>query len=303
MMPRLHPRATDAAEALTGALGRPVCGQEELSQYTVVAYWPGLGLFASADEHKTWTSADWAQHLNDPTRQRPFAAGPQDDRRAIWHADMRLHPGDRALTGPEWSETAHRLARTAGIHIPGDEHGCRWIAVQAQPGRLDLIANLIRPDDAWQRPQSVALLTHECRRIEQDFGLIAPVTGTDPAPAAHSAAVHSRNSAASAEDAAQLSHLLRRLADEDTSQLASIRGLIEHAAHRLDDFPHTWSPETGHRLEWIARRLHGIQEDCRSIAHTLTSGPAATPRHATAPPPRVRPATSQAPLPSSRRTH
>ncbi|MGW4671463.1 hypothetical protein [Streptomyces sp. NPDC004324] len=62
--------------------------------------------------------------------------------------DRRLHPQDRDLTGPEWAEAAHRLARAAGIDIPGKEHGCRWTAVQAQPRRLNLIANLIHLDGA-----------------------------------------------------------------------------------------------------------------------------------------------------------
>ncbi|MER7986541.1 hypothetical protein ABTY53_13200 [Streptomyces noursei] len=46
-------------------------------------------------------------------------------------------------TGPEWAEVGHRLARVAGIEVPRDERGCRWIAVRAHPQRLDLIARRI----------------------------------------------------------------------------------------------------------------------------------------------------------------
>jgi hypothetical protein len=73
----------------------------------------------------------------------PISAGLAQ--RPIWHAAVRLHPDDRDLIGPEWSEIAHRIARAAGIQHPGDKHGCRWIAIQAQPGRLDLLVNLVRP--------------------------------------------------------------------------------------------------------------------------------------------------------------
>lgn len=289
MISRVHIRGIDATEALAEALDRPVSDQEGLTEYTVVAHWPGLDQYTLDDEQKIWTSLDWAEHLNDPHWQCPFAASPQDDRRAIWHADMRLHPGDRTLTGPEWSEIAHRLARTAGVHTPGDEHGCRWIAVQAQTGRLDLIANLIRSDNTWTRQphRLVEVLSDECRRIEQDLDLIAPRTGPDPAQAARfaarSTAVHSEHPAGSVEAAAQLSQLLGRLADENAGPLATVRGLVEHAAHRLDGLPYAYGPEAGHQLEWIARRLHGLQQNLDAVAAALTTATRTPPPAAPAP--------------------
>lgn len=119
MIIRIHPRDTSPSEPLAEALDRPVSDQEGLTEHTVVAHWPGLDYYTLDDEQKSWTSAEWAEHLDDPSWQHPFAASAQDDRRAIWHADVRLHASDRDLTGPEWSEIAHRIARIAGIQRPG----------------------------------------------------------------------------------------------------------------------------------------------------------------------------------------
>ncbi|MEU3747293.1 MULTISPECIES: hypothetical protein [Streptomyces] len=125
MIPRLNERGRFAAEHLSAALGSPVSEREGLTEHTVVAHWPGLDLYTLDDEHKIWTSADRAEHLDDPTLEVPFAASPQGDRRSILHADVRLHPHDRELTGPERAEVAHRLARAAGLQIPGSDHECR----------------------------------------------------------------------------------------------------------------------------------------------------------------------------------
>lgn len=176
MIIRIHPRHFTPAEPLTEALGRPVSNHEGLTAYTVVAHWPGLDHSTPDDEQKTWTSAEWAEHLDAPSWQHPDAASSQDDVRSIWHAEVRLHPSDRDLTGPEWSEIAHRILRIVGIHRPGDDRGCRWIAVQAQPGRLDLLANLIRPDGTWttQHRRVPPVLAAECRRIETELDLRSP---------------------------------------------------------------------------------------------------------------------------------
>lgn len=147
--------------------------------------------------------------------------------------------------------------------------------MQAQTGRLDLIANLIRPDDTWTpQPHRLAqLLSNECRRIEADLGLITPRTGPDPAQTARFAARHTAGqdepSVGSVEATAQLGQLLKRLADENTGPLATVRGLVEHTAHRLDRLPHAYGPATGHQLELIARRLHGLQQDLDATAATL----------------------------------
>ncbi|MFK4688292.1 hypothetical protein [Streptomyces pristinaespiralis] len=155
MIPRINPRAHGPYDPLGEALGRSVPIGGGLPEDTVVAYWPGLNSYTLDDEQATWTATQ--EHLEDPLLEHPFVASPQGDRRAIFHLDVRFHPDDRELTGPEWAEAAHRLARAAGIEVPGETSGCRWIAVQAQPGRLDLIANLIRLDGSWHTPPAKAL--------------------------------------------------------------------------------------------------------------------------------------------------
>ncbi|MDT0438704.1 hypothetical protein ABZ439_15345 [Streptomyces sp. NPDC005840] len=120
MIPRLHARAHSPREPLAEALGRPLSPNEGPTEHTVVAHWPGLDYYTPDDEQRTWTFVD----LEDPHLEHPFAASPDDDRHAILHPDVRLHPDDRELTGTEWFETAHRFARAAGIEVPGAaEHG------------------------------------------------------------------------------------------------------------------------------------------------------------------------------------
>ncbi|MFC5218916.1 relaxase/mobilization nuclease [Streptomyces coerulescens] len=261
MIPRLHERTYTPHDPLAEALGRPISPIEGLTQYTVVGYWPGLEYFAPDDEQRTWTSVEWAEHLEGPCLAHPFAVSPDDDRRPILHLDVRLHPDDRDLTGPEWAEIAQRLARAAGIEIPGKEDGCRWIAVQAQSGRLDLIANLIHLDGAWHAPPADILrrLADEARRIEQDLHLIPVRTGPTARPALRPAPTAS----------AQLASVLTHLADEQAGPLATVRGLVEHTAHRIARQPGAAGTGTAHRLELIARRLYAIQQDLDSTAAHL----------------------------------
>ncbi|MFE9725953.1 relaxase/mobilization nuclease [Streptomyces sp. NPDC005794] len=262
MIPRLHVRSHSPHDALAEALGRPVSSTECLPEYTVVAHWSGLDYYVLDDEQTIWTSLHWAEHLEGPYLESPFTASPDDDRRAILHLDVRLHPADRELTGAEWAEAAQRLARAAGIEIPGAaDHGWRWIAVQAQPGRLDLIANLIHIDGTWRAPPADVLrrLTHEARRIEEDLHLIPVRSGSATRPALRAAPTAS----------AQLASVLTQLADEQAGPLATVRGLVEHTAHRVTRQPGAASSDTAHRLELIARRLHAIQQALDTTAAHL----------------------------------
>ncbi|MFI1677405.1 relaxase/mobilization nuclease [Streptomyces sp. NPDC020607] len=273
MIPRLHERTHTPHDSLEEALGRPVSPNEGLTECTVVAHWPGLDYYTLDDEQKIWTSVEWAEHLEDPYLEHPFAVSPDDDRRAILHLSVRLHPDDRQLTGPEWAETAHRLARASGIEVPGKEHGCRWIAIQAQPQRLDLIANLIHLDGAWHTAPTDILrrLSDEARRIEQDLHLFRVRTGPTARPAIRTAPTAS----------AQLASVLTQLADEQAGPLAAVRGLVEHTAHRLARQPGAAGTDTAHRLELIARRLHAIQQDLDTTAiHMVQPRVAAVPRAA-----------------------
>ncbi|MEU2131765.1 relaxase/mobilization nuclease [Streptomyces sp. NPDC018352] len=269
MIPRVHERTHTPHDALAEALGRPVSPDEGLTEYTVVAHWPGLDYYTLDDEQRIWTSPQWAEHLEDPLLEHPFAASPDDDRHAIFHLDIRLHPDDRELTGPEWAEAAHRLARASGIEVPGDEQGCRWIAVQAQPGRLDVIANLIRIDSSWHTQPADALrrLSDEARRIEQDLRLIPARSAPGPQPAL---------------TATTLAAVLSQLADEQAGPLAAVRGLVEHTAHQITGRRGTSEARTARHLERIAGRLYSIQRDLNATAAHLL--PADQPGVATAPP-------------------
>ncbi|MEV8289671.1 relaxase/mobilization nuclease [Streptomyces niveus] len=270
MIPRINERTHTPHDPLSEALGRPISIEDGLAEHTVIAYWTGLDEYTLNDEQASWTATQWAQHLEEPLLEHPFAAGPKDDRRAIFHLDTRLHPEDRDLSDAEWAETAHRLARAAGIEIPGDTNGCRWAAVQGKPGRLDLVANLIRLDGAWQpRPADLPQrLAGEARRIEHDLRLTrVPVA---PQPPAGARAVPTATT--------QFATVLDQLADERSRPLAAVRALVEHTAHRIAHQPGAERPGTAHRLEWIARRLHGIQEDLDATATTLrqAAGPTAS---------------------------
>ncbi|MGW2917772.1 hypothetical protein ACWDBF_07895 [Streptomyces angustmyceticus] len=273
MIPRVYPRVSDVTEALAEALDRSVSDTDGLTGHTVVAYWTELGSYTQDDEQETWTSAQWAQHLHDPLLDARHAASPQGNRRAIFHASVRLHPDDRDLSGAEWAEVAHRLARAAGIQKPGDKVGCHWVAVQGQPGRLDLIANLIRGDGTRQHqsPQLPRRLMEEARRIEAELGLISPRTSPDPQQAIQQArfAQRATRQTGTADSTAQLAALLRQLAAERTGPLSTVRGLVEQAAHRLDHLPGPDGPDGAHQLELIARRLYGIQQDLDTTAAGL----------------------------------
>ncbi|AKH83920.1 relaxase/mobilization nuclease [Streptomyces sp. CNQ-509] len=270
MIPRVHQRTHTAIEPFTQALGRPVSPEDGLNEHTVVAYWPGLDDSTHDDEQRTWTSAQWAEHLEDPYADHPYAASRYGDRHAIFHFEITLAREDRTLTGPEWAEVAHRFARAAGIEIPGSPQAreCRWVALQARPGRLDLIANLIRHGGAWYNPpaDTERRLADEARRIEADLRLIpvydTPRTraGNRPVPTAQK----------------QLAAVLTQLADEQSGPLAAVRGLVEHTAQRITRQPTAAGTGTAHRLELIARRIHALQLDLDATAHDMTQSAAAT---------------------------
>ncbi|MEV6807775.1 relaxase/mobilization nuclease [Streptomyces sp. NPDC051132] len=262
MIARLNGLSATPHGPLGEALGRAVSTVEVLTKDTVVAYWPGLDGYTLGGETSAWTAAQWAEHLEGPLLEHPVSAGPAGDRMAVVHIDVRLHCDDRRLHGAEWAEVAQRLVRAAGVANPGDRSGCRWIAVQAQPRRLDLIANLIRLDGAWQHlPTGLpGRLAAEARRIEQDLRLTVPASGRQ------------RRAVSVPDASAQLAGVLTQLADERSGPLACARALIEHTAHRAALQPGS-GPDTGHRLELIARRLHAVQQDLDAIATRMTARP------------------------------
>ncbi|MEU8617337.1 relaxase/mobilization nuclease [Streptomyces sp. NPDC048623] len=265
MIIRVPERTADVGPVLgDDVLGTPLPYEEELAADTIVAYWPGLDAYTAAGEPESWTVLDWAEHLSDPLHEHPFTESPAGDRRAVFHLAVRLAPEDRPLNPREWSEVAHRIARAAGIEIPGDSQGCRWVALQVRPHRLDLIANLIRLDGTWQRqpagfPRRVAA---EARRLESDLGLLTP--------------------GALAIRTDRITPLA-----EVTAPLASARGVVELHAQLLVGHPQAHRREAGHRLEWLARRMHDLQQDLTTTADELRPTPTAprpAPRRPARPP-------------------
>ncbi|MFI8103422.1 relaxase/mobilization nuclease [Streptomyces sp. NPDC086023] len=292
MIIHLHRNGFEAADALADALGRPLSANEGLTTEpggTVVAYWDQLDRYT--DESRYWTTPEWAQHLDDPLVEHPFAAAPDGSRRAILHLYVRLHPLDRELSPAEWSEVGHRLARTAGLAPPGDDRACRWVAVRDKANRMDLIGNLIRLDGSWATtPRRLAeALEAEARRIEADLLLhTGPPSVQEKAPAAArpTAAAPARTPAATSP----LAGILTQLAAEQAGPIAAVRQLVEQVGRQAAALPGHETAAAGRDLFWAARRLHGVQDQLGQIAARLTPappapGPALTPPHTAAPSP------------------
>ncbi|MFC4612882.1 hypothetical protein ACFO9E_34815 [Streptomyces maoxianensis] len=91
----------------------------------------------------------------------------------------------------------------------------------------------------------------------------------------------------------QFATVLAQLADEQAGPLATVRGLVEHTAHRIARQPGAAGPVTAHRLELIARRLYGIQQDLQTTATRLN--PSRRPRTAVPTPPAIKAAARRSP--------
>ncbi|MGW2594888.1 relaxase/mobilization nuclease [Streptomyces sp. NPDC001515] len=265
MIVRFHGRTRLPHDALEAALDRPVASNDG-PERTVVAHWPGLDRYTLGCRRADWTSADWAEHLEDACLERAFAVAPEQCERAIVRLSVCLAPTDRELTKPEWAEVAMRLARATGLDVPGDDaHGCRWVAVHAEPGRMELVASLILLDGSWRvLPRDyMQRLSDEARRLERDLRLV-------PA-SARTAQDQTRRTVSSAST--RLGNTLVLLADEQGGPLATVRRIVEHTAHQLAQQPA--NPGAAHRLELIGRRIHSIQQDLDGTVAHLTQPPAA----------------------------
>ncbi|MGC0405267.1 hypothetical protein RKD27_007911 [Streptomyces sp. SAI-126] len=74
------------------------------------------------------------------------------------------------------------------------------------------------------------------------------------------------------------------MADEQSAPLATVRGLIEHSAHRLAYQAGAAGSDTARRRELIATRLHHVQEDLDATAGRLAGPPRLRTALAPAPP-------------------
>ncbi|MEW2583015.1 hypothetical protein [Streptomyces virginiae] len=271
MIIAIHSRDVTAEEALAEALGREISMAEGLTAEpggTVVAHWNRLDHYT--DEDETWSSATWAGHLADPSLEHPLASGPDGDRRAILHVTAHMHPLDRELNQAEWSEIGHRIARVTGIATPGDDGAGRWIAVQGQPGRLDVIANLIRLDGTWsaQPRRLLQTLVAEAREIEADLLLYSSLRRDSahqgPAPVLEHV-VSPRVPTATGP----LAGILRQLAAEQSGPIAAVRQLVEDVGRQAAALPDNQTEAAAKDLFWAARRLYGLQEQLGEIASRL----------------------------------
>jgi hypothetical protein len=265
MITRLLPRAFDARQVLESVLGHDVGTGEPQPDGTVVACWLSLDAY---DKPQSWTWSQWSDHLGDPLVEHPFAASPRGDRHAVLHLHVQLDPRDRILSGPEWAEIGRRLARAVGIDQPGDTRGCRWIALQSQPGRLDIIGNHIRLDGAWQQhPDALRRIVTETRRIEADLGLTVAARSAAFAAPADLSVPH------------QLAKVLRLLADEPSGPLTAMCGLVEDIAHRLAQCG-DHRPGSERLLRHIVLQLHTVRANLAATAALLDNRPAKATRSA-----------------------
>jgi hypothetical protein len=176
-----------------------------------------------------WRTGQWADALEEPFDDHPRARSPEGDGKAILHLTVQLQPEDRALEDEEWKHAAQRFAHALGLHDEPSSAAFVWIALQAQPGRLDLIASLIRSDGTWYAPPAdlAYRVQDEARRIEADLdlaaappsprealrNLLAQVTAPT-GPLAEARALLARASALAAEDGSPIidsARIARRL--------------------------------------------------------------------------------------------
>ncbi|MFB7171892.1 relaxase/mobilization nuclease [Streptomyces sp. NPDC056254] len=260
-----------AGEALAEALGREISMEESLTTEpggTVVAHWNRLDHYTG--DNRIWESASWAHHLADPSLKHPLGSGPDGDRRAILHITAHLHPLDRELNHAEWSEIGYRIARVAGIAPPGDDAACRWIAVQGQPGRLDVVANLIRADGTWSAPPRRLLqtLVTETQNIAADLLLHSnPRQGAGPQDPSAGPAVTASQRVPTATS--PLAGILRQLATEQSGPITAVRQLVEEVGRQAASLSGDQTDAAARDLFWAARRLYGLQEQLGEIASRL----------------------------------
>ncbi|MEC3997148.1 hypothetical protein VSR01_28065 [Actinacidiphila sp. DG2A-62] len=304
MIYNLQPRTVSAATLLSPAAapsGTPSNGPAPLDG-RVIDHWPALWYQCPGGEHWSWSAARWAQFLDEPLATHPSATAPDGkDRAAVFHLQAQLHPADRPLTDDQWALAAHELAYAAGI---ADAHGhgpYRWVAVRTGPRQLHLCANLIHDTDGtWlPRPRQVrSRLTAAVQRIEDRLDLVASRPGTRRPPGQAPRAPLPPNEPAGPDAQGRdvhrlhsLTKLLSRAVDERSGDLPRLRRLVENMAFTTTTrtgLPPRYTHDITQRLEWIARRLHGIQEDIQAVSGSLRPGiplraPSSPPRPAAAP--------------------
>lgn len=117
------------------------------------------------------TLTQLAHHLDEPVHLRNSEFGKKITDH-VWHCPVRAAPEDRHLSDVEWADIAQRIVEAAGIAPPGDDLGCRWIAVRHADDHIHILATTVREDG--RRPKlhgSGIRVGDACRQIETDYGL------------------------------------------------------------------------------------------------------------------------------------
>ncbi|MFE8912471.1 relaxase/mobilization nuclease domain-containing protein [Streptomyces globisporus] len=117
------------------------------------------------------TLTQLAHHLDEPVQLRNSEFGKKITDH-VWHCPVRAAPEDRHLSDSEWADIAERIVEAAGIAPPGDDLGCRWIAVRHADDHIHILATTVREDG--RRPKlhgSGIRVGDACRQIETDYGL------------------------------------------------------------------------------------------------------------------------------------
>ncbi|WP_129287501.1 relaxase/mobilization nuclease [Streptomyces sp. GZWMJZ-114] len=243
--------------ALADALGRELPrGLGGPVETRVIAHGPAVERYASARELATWTTGQWALELEDPLDEYPKATSSRGDRNAILHLQIQLHPDDRRLGDEEWKQLAGRFAHAVGIQEDPSSADFVWIAVQAQPGRLDLIANLIHEKGSWYTPPAglTYRIEDEARSIEAQLGLVA-------APRSHRDVVKD---------------ILAVVLEPEHGPLAAVRVLLTHAAARAtqDGSNIIDAPGIAGRLGNQVKYAERLRDRLLLLAGELDGGPA-----------------------------
>ncbi|MGW2565360.1 relaxase/mobilization nuclease domain-containing protein [Streptomyces sp. NPDC001537] len=144
--------------------------QDEHHDPHIVAGFSMLGMpDPGRDEYATLT--ELARYLDEPVRLRNSEFGKKVTDH-VWHCPVRAAPEDRYLSDAEWGEIAQSIVQAAGIAPPGDDLGCRWIAVRHADDHIHILATTVREDGRRPKLHDSGLrLGDACREIEKVYGL------------------------------------------------------------------------------------------------------------------------------------
>jgi hypothetical protein len=104
--------------------------------------------------------------------EQPLNASARPVRKTVWHASLRVAPGDRRLSDEEWATVAQEVVHRTGFAPKGDDDGCRWIAVRHADDHIHLVVTLARQDGRRvSTSNDFHRLGDACRWAEEHLGL------------------------------------------------------------------------------------------------------------------------------------